>query len=83
MLQVKFVVGMKEISSKDAQITFQKIITQIKTSRKEKIERQKACHEIGMQQKKLNTLAKICFTSKVILFQETLKYVNAINICYM
>jgi len=25
---------------------------------------------------------KICFASKVIMFQETLKYVNVINICY-
>jgi len=35
-----------------------------------------------MQHKKLKTLVKTHFTSKVILFQETLKYVNVINICY-
>jgi hypothetical protein len=39
---------MKEVSLKDAQITFQKIITWIKTFGKGKIEWQKACHEIGM-----------------------------------
>lgn len=47
-LPIKFGVGMKEVSSKDAQITFQKIITWIKTFGKGKIEWQKACHEIGM-----------------------------------
>jgi hypothetical protein len=36
-----------------------------------------------MQHKKLKTLVKTHFTSKVIIFQETLEYVNAINIYYM
>ncbi len=36
-----------------------------------------------MQHKKLKTLVKTHFISKVIIFQETLEYVNAINIYYM
>lgn len=35
-----------------------------------------------MQHKKPKTLMKICFASKVIMFKETLEYVNVINICY-
>jgi hypothetical protein len=41
-----------------------------------------ACHEVGIQHKKIKTLVKTRFASKVTLFQETLEYVNAINICY-
>jgi hypothetical protein len=48
MLPVKFGVGMKEVSSIDAQIALQKTITWIKIFGKRKIEWQKACHEIGM-----------------------------------
>jgi hypothetical protein len=36
-----------------------------------------------MQYKKLKTFVKAYFVYKVIMFQETLEYVNAINICYM
>jgi hypothetical protein len=42
---------MKEVSLKDAQIAFQKIITWIITFRKGKIEWQKACHEIGIKKR--------------------------------
>ncbi len=75
-------VGMKEVSLKDAQVAFQKIITWIKKSGKGIIEWQKTFYEVGMQHKKLKTLVKAYFVSKVIMFQETLEYVNAINICY-
>lgn len=43
---------------------------------------EKACHEVDIWHKKFKTLVKTCFSSKVILFQETLKYVNVIYICY-
>ncbi len=74
---------MKEVSLKDAQVAFQKTITWIKKSGKGIIEWQKTFYEVDMQHKKLKTLVKAYFVSKVIMFQETLEYVNAINICYM
>ncbi len=81
--EIKVGVDMKEVSLKDAQITFKKTIAQIKKSNKGRIEWHKPCHEVGMQHKKLQTSMKMHFISKVIMFQETLEYVNAINICYM
>jgi hypothetical protein len=37
---------------------------------------------IGLSHQKLKTLVKTWFISKVILFQETLEYFDAINLCY-
>jgi hypothetical protein len=42
----------------------------------------KTCLNIGLSHQKLKTLVKISFINKVILFQETLEYCGAINLCY-
>jgi len=67
---------MKEVSLKDAQVALQKTISWTKKSRKGIIEWQKTFYEVGMQHKKLKTLVKAYFVSEVIMFQETLEYVN-------
>jgi hypothetical protein len=40
------------------------------------------CIKVGLLARKLRTPVKTRFASKVILFQKTLEYVDAINICY-
>jgi len=40
------------------------------------------CIDARFSHQKLKTLVKTKFASKVILFQETLEYQNAINFCY-
>jgi hypothetical protein len=42
----------------------------------------RTCLDVGLSHRKLKTIVKICFISKVILFQETLEYCDAINLCY-
>ncbi len=73
---------MKEVSLKDAQVAHQKTITWTKKFGKGIIEWQKVFYEVDMQHKKLKMPMKAYFVSKVMMFQETLEYVNAINICY-
>jgi len=73
---------MKEISLKDAQVALQNIITWTKKYGKGKLDWEKACHEASMKHKKFKTSMKTHFASKVIIFQETLEYVNVINIYY-
>ena len=46
------------------------------------MEWEKACIEAGLPSRRLRTLMKTSFASKVLLFQETLEYALAINICY-
>jgi hypothetical protein len=82
MNEVNVGAGMKEVNLKDAQATFQKTITYIKKFSEGRLGWEKACPEGGMQHKKLKTLVKIHIASKATLFQETLEYANAINICY-
>jgi hypothetical protein len=42
----------------------------------------RACFDASLYHKKLKTPMKIRFTIKVILFQKTLEYGDAINLCY-
>jgi hypothetical protein len=42
----------------------------------------RACFNVGLPHRKLKTPMKTRFTSKMILFQETLEYQDAINLCY-
>jgi hypothetical protein len=41
-----------------------------------------ACRVVGLAPRKLKTLVKRKFANKVMFFQETLEFANAINICY-
>ncbi len=40
------------------------------------------CLDVRLSHRKLKALVKTRFASKTILFQETLKYQDAINLCY-
>jgi len=53
-----------------------------KKSNKGKQKWEFACQEISLLLRKLKTLVKTGFVSKVVLFQETLEYAHAITICY-
>ncbi len=75
-------VGMREMFLKDAYAILQKTFTSIKKFGRDRQKWEKAFIEIGVPSWKLKTLMKIKFVHNVILFQETLEYVNAINICY-
>jgi hypothetical protein len=74
--------GFREVSLKATQFALQKTITWIKKSDKGWSEWQRACLDAGLSHQELKTPMKIRFTSKVILFQKTLKYQDAINLCY-
>jgi hypothetical protein len=74
--------GVKEVSLKEAQSTFQKTITWMKNLSKRKQEWEVVCHEASLLPQKLNTLIKTRCVSKVVLFQETLKYAHTITFCY-
>ena len=78
----KIYVGLCFVSLKTAQATLQKIITWTKKSRKGGREWKEACIDAQLRPRKLKTLVKTRFASCVILFQETLEYRNAINMCY-
>lgn len=43
---------------------------------------EKAYIERGMQPQKINTFVKIIFSSKIIMFEETLEFKQSIIICY-
>jgi hypothetical protein len=60
----------------------QKTIAWTKKSNKGWSEWKRACLDVGLCHPKLKTLVKTRFASKVILFQETLEYRDAINLCY-
>ncbi len=75
-------VGFHEANLKGTQFTLQKIITWIKKFGKGNSDWQKACVNVGLSHWKLKTFVKTRFTSKVILFRETLEYWDAINLCY-
>jgi hypothetical protein len=74
--------GLKEVSLKDAQKSLQSCITWTKKSGKGRQEWDKACIDAGLPSRKLKTHVKTRFASKVVLFQETQEYADAINICY-
>ena len=73
---------MTELSLRSAQTALQSCITWTKKSGKGGAEWRKACIKAGLPARKLRTPVKTRFASKVILFQETLEYADAINICY-
>jgi hypothetical protein len=58
------------------------MITWTKTLNKGKQKWEKACVENGLQLGKFQTPTKTRFTSKVIMFGKTLKFKNAILLCY-
>lgn len=70
----KVCMKMKEVSLKDAQAALQKTITWTKKSTKGKHEWDAACIEAGLPIRRLKTPVKTRFASKVVLFQETLRY---------
>ena len=74
--------GMKEVSLKDAQKSLQSCITWTKKSGKGCQEWDRACIDAGLPTRKLKTPVKTRFASKVVLFQETQEYADAISICY-
>ncbi|KAJ7538060.1 hypothetical protein O6H91_11G033100 [Diphasiastrum complanatum] len=78
----KVCAGMKSISLKEAQTSLQKTITWTKKSGKGRQEWTKACIDSGLRPRKLKTPVKTRFASKVILFQETLEFREAIITCY-
>ena len=67
---------------KDAQKSLQSCITWTKKSGKGCQEWDRACIDAGLPTRKLKTPVKTRFASKVVLFQETQEYADAISICY-
>ena len=67
---------------KDAQKSLQSCITWTKKSGKGRQEWDRACIDAGLPTRKLKTPVKTRFASKVVLFQETQEYADAISICY-
>ena len=74
--------SMKHVSLKNAQSTLQKIITWTKNNGKGRQEWEKTCIEAGLPSRRLKTLVKTQFSSRIIMFEESLEYASAINICY-
>jgi hypothetical protein len=69
----KMCMDMKEVSLKDDQTSLKKKIIWTKKYGKGKQEWDKSCIEVGQPARKLKMLAKICFTSKVVLFKKRSK----------
>jgi hypothetical protein len=78
----KVSIDFKEVNLKVTQFILQKKFTWTKKSSKGRIEWHRACLDVGFSHRKLKTLVKIRFATKVIMFQETLEYHNAINLSY-
>jgi hypothetical protein len=64
----KVFVGFKEVSLKATRSMVQKIITWTKKYDKGHSEWHRACLDVGFSHRKLKTLVKIRFASKVIMF---------------
>ena len=77
----KVCTSMKEVIIKNVETTLQRTIMWTKKSRKSNTEWIKACEEVGLPNRRLKTLVKTRFASKVVLFQETVEYASAINLC--
>ncbi len=58
------------------------MITWIKKFNKRHSERHRACLDVGISHQKLKIVVNTRFARKIILFQETLEYHDAINLCY-
>jgi hypothetical protein len=74
--------GFWEVNLKATQSTLQKIIMWIKNFGKGRSEWKRACVDASLHHRKLKTPMKTKFTNKIILFQKTLEYKDAINLCY-
>ena len=75
--------GMKEVSLKDAQKSLQSCITWTKSLERDvKSGTEPASTRGYLATRKLKTPVKTRFASKVVLFQETQEYADAISICY-
>jgi hypothetical protein len=71
-----------EVNLKEVQSSLQKTITWTKQPRKGKAKWKGSCIIARLLAKMLKALVKIQSATCVILFRETLKYQNAISICY-
>ncbi len=78
----KVYVGLRNVNVKEVQSGLQKTITWTKKFGKWKQEWEWACFENAMGYGKLKAFVKTKFASKVITFQETLKFKNAIIFYY-
>jgi hypothetical protein len=58
------------------------MITWIKKFDKGHSERHRPCLDVGIFNQKLKKMVKTRYASKVIMFQETFKYHDVINLCY-
>lgn len=79
---VKVCFGFREVLVTDVQASLQKTTTWTKKIGKGRIEWNKACVDSSLRPRKLKTLVKIRFASKVIMFEETLEFKEAIVCCY-
>jgi hypothetical protein len=72
-----------QVNVKDVHVALQKMITLwIKKSEKGRQEWEKACIQCGMPPRKLKTVIKTKFASKVIMFEKTLEFKKTIITCY-
>ncbi len=80
---IKVFVGLKEVSLKATQSRLQKNnYMDWKVSQKVQRIWHRSCLDTRLSHWKLKTLMKIRFASKVIMFQETFKHCDAVNLCY-
>jgi len=63
-------------------LLYKKLLHRLKKYGKGKQEWEKACIECGLSPQKLKTPIKTRFASKVIVFEETLEFKQAIITCY-
>lgn len=82
MNDTKFCEGTWEVSLKNAHVASQQRISWIKKYNKSRQKWDKACIEVELPIWKLKTSMKTQVANKVVLFQKTLEYANAINLCY-
>ncbi len=66
--------GLIHVNVKGVQFALQKTITLTKKSKKGKYKWEKFCIEFGMSPQNFKTPIKTIFTSKVIMFEETLEH---------
>ncbi len=78
----KMCVGFSKVNLKGVQTSLQNTIIWTKTPWKRKQEWKDSCIIVSLAIKMLKTPVKTKFASRVILFQETIAYQDAIFICY-
>ncbi len=82
LMMQQICLSFQEVNLKATRSALQKTITWTKKSNKGWSEWKRACLDVGLRHPKLKTPVKTRFASKVILFQKTLEYRDAINLCY-